>query len=185
MDTVQTICLAATGILMYRRDRNLRESGELLTNLNRDMNTRFLRQVKYLLVFYIGAAFMDWVAYYGARRMFDSGDLGCIKNQAMVVYTNSGATYMLYYTLLSYFYAITMWYIFFQIPKNYGMLKKFVNKGMHDVEDMSVRSSMKYGEDNVKTMVKELESDRAFNSKMFKNSQMLNGTLVEKGTNES
>ena len=88
MDTVQTICLAATGILMYRRDKNIRESGELLTSLNRDMNTRFLRQVKFLLVFYIGAAFMDWVAYYGARRMFDSEDLGCVKNQAMVVYTN-------------------------------------------------------------------------------------------------
>ena len=34
-------------------------------------------------------------------------------------------------------------------------------------------------------MVKELESDRVFNSKMFKNSQMLNGTLVEQGTSES
>ena len=50
------------------------------------------------------------------------------------------------------------------------MLKKFVNKGMHDVEEVSVRSSMKYGEDNVKTMVKELDGDRAFTNKMFKNS---------------
>ena len=50
------------------------------------------------------------------------------------------------------------------------MLKKFVNKGMHDVEEGSVRSSMRYGEDNVKTMVKELEGDRAFTNKMFKNS---------------
>ena len=56
---------------------------------------------------------MDWFAYYGARKMFESGDLGCIKDAAMVVYSNPGAGYMLYYSLLSYFYAIAMWYIFF------------------------------------------------------------------------
>lgn len=39
---------------------------------------------------------------------------------------------------------------------------------MPDILDMSVRSSMKLGEDDVKTLVKELESDRKFNSKMFK-----------------
>ena len=85
----------------------------MLTTLNQDMNTRFLRQVKFLILFYILAGFMDWFAYYGARKMFESGDLGCIKDAAMVVYSNPGAGYMLYYSLLSYFYAIAMWYIFF------------------------------------------------------------------------
>ena len=142
---------------MYRRDRKARESGELLTTLNHDMNKRFLRQVKYLIIFYIVAALMDWVAYYGARKMFASGDLRCVKDAAMIVKSNSGAGYMLYYSLLSYFYALSMWYIFFQIPKNHGMLKQFVQKeGMTDVEEISVRSSMKVVEDNVKTMVKEM-----------------------------
>ena len=37
------------------------------------------------------------------------------------------------------------------------MLKQFVKKeGMNDVEEISVRSSMKLVEDNVKTMVKEM-----------------------------
>jgi len=113
---------------------------------------------------------MDWAAYAGGKRMFDSGDLGCTDHNFMVVETNAGAGYMLYYSTISYFYAISMWYIFFQIPKNYGMLKKFksiiTQEKIPDVMNMSVRSSMKLDEDNLKTMVKELESDRKFNKSM-------------------
>ena len=51
------------------------------------------------------------------------------------------------------------------------MLRQFVQKeGMTDVEEISVRSSMKVVEDNVKTMVKEMQLDRSFNRKQFRNS---------------
>ena len=56
---------------------------------------------------------MDWAAYAGGKRMFASEDLWCTENNFMVVETNGGAGYMLYYSLLSFFYAIAMWYIFF------------------------------------------------------------------------
>ena len=127
---------------------------------------------------------MDWASYAGGKRMFATGGLGCTHKNFMVVETNGGAGYMLYYSLLSFFYAISMWYIFFQIPKNYGMLKKFTRRDkMPDILDMSVRSSMKLGEDDVKTLVKELESDRKFNSKMFKqNSQIINGSHLEQSS---
>ena len=121
------------------------------------MNVRFLHQVKFLIAFYIFTAFMDWAAYAIGKKVFKSGDIGCTDKDFMVVETNSGATYMLYYSILSFFYAISMWYIFFQIPKSHGMLKRFKKtERIPDVLDITARSSMHLGEEDVKTMVREL-----------------------------
>ena len=120
------------------------------------MNDRFMHQVKYLIVFYIFAAFMDWAAYAGGKRNFQVGHLGCTDADFMVVETEKGAAYMLYYSILSYIYAFSMWFIFFQVPKNYGMLKKFHKIDKTDIDALSLRSSMVGAEDNVKTMVREI-----------------------------
>ena len=77
------------------------------------MNARFMHQVKFLIVFYIFASFMDWAAYAGGKAMFHSGDITCTEKDFLVIETNGGAGYMLYYSSLSFFYAISMWYIFF------------------------------------------------------------------------
>ena len=124
---------------------------------------------------------MDWAAYAGGKKMFQSGDIGCTKKDFMVVETNGGATYMLYYSMLSFFYAISMWYIFFQIPKSHGMLKRFKKtENIPNVLDITARSSMHLGEEDVKTMVRELEADQKFNKKMFKqNSQIINNSELE------
>ena len=108
--------------------------------------------MKYLIVFYIFAAFMDWAAYAGGKRNFQVGHLGCTEADFMVVETEKGAAYMLYYSILSYLYAFAMWFIFFQVPKNYGMLKKFQKIDKTDIDALSLRSSMIGAEDNVKTM---------------------------------
>ena len=64
------------------------------------------------------------------------------------------------------------------------MLKKFHKIDKTDIHDISLRRSMQLGEDDVKTLVKELESDRKFHRSLLKqNSQIINGSTVDNLTN--
>ena len=60
LDTAQTLALTTAGCMMFKSINNNRQSDSLLNELKEDMNDRFTHQVKYLIVFYIFAAFMDW-----------------------------------------------------------------------------------------------------------------------------
>jgi len=85
---------------------------------------------------------------------------------------------MLYYSILSYFYAFAMWFIFFQVPKNYGMLNKFHKVDKTDIDALSLRSSMVGAEDNLKTMVREMSQDEKFHKTMKRKSQIINGSTL-------
>ncbi len=68
---------------------------------------------------------------------------------------------MIFYSMVEYMYAIFMWYIFYQVPKRYGvMLRRSVDR-VNPIGDESALI-MASDEEKLKTVVRELEHDRRF-----------------------
>ena len=68
---------------------------------------------------------------------------------------------MLVFTIITYTYAMFMWYVFYQVPKKFGVVTR---RSVDDVADMigTGDTSIMMDEENLKTVVRELEHDRRF-----------------------
>ena len=79
----------------------------------------------------------------------------------MLVNSNLGAFYMFSLACSYYAYALVMWYIFFMVPSRFGQVSRL------DVEQLGIvgrESELLHlnDEENLKTVVRELEHDRRF-----------------------
>ena len=64
-----------------------------------------------------------------------------------------------------YIYAVFMWYTFYQIPKRYGVVSR---RNVDDIDGLlmpACDTSVYMDEENLKTVVRELEHDRRFTKK--------------------
>ena len=78
----------------------------------------------------------------------------------ILVNSEMGALFMLTDSIAIYFYAIFMWYVFYAVPKKYGVVN---HRAVDDVDMIGPgNNSIVIDEENVKMVVRELEYDRHF-----------------------
>lgn len=78
----------------------------------------------------------------------------------ILVNSEMGALFMLSDSIAIYFYAIFLWYVFYAVPKKYGVVSR---RAVDDVDMIGPgHNSIMIDEENVKMVVRELEYDRHF-----------------------
>ena len=92
--------------------------------------------MKFLAGFYVLCFILDWVEFLVGKHVVNSIDILCYNQIDILVNTNLGAFYMLCLSLIHYFYSITMWYVFYKVPRNLGVvsnrnLEKIGTEGDH------------------------------------------------------
>ena len=78
----------------------------------------------------------------------------------ILINSEMGALFMLSDSISIYFYAIFMWYVFYAVPKKYGVVSR---RAVDDVDMIGAgNKSIMIDEENMKMVVRELEYDRHF-----------------------
>jgi len=65
---------------------------------------------------------MDWVLLMTGKMSIRNNHILCIKQKKILVNSNLGGLYMLCFSISSYTYALFMWYVFFYVPRKYGVV---------------------------------------------------------------
>ena len=122
---------------------------------------RFRFQMTLLAVFYTVCTFVDWIMFLSGKATIHNKEILCYKENYVLVNSNLGGLYMLVFTIITYTYAMFMWYVFYQVPKKFGVVTR---RSVDDVADMigTGDTSIMMDEENLKTVVRELEHDRRF-----------------------
>ena len=128
-------------------------------------------QMRSLAIFYLICCVTDWAVLFGGIMAVESNDLICYEHGTLFVNSNLGGFYMLFFSLQTYFYAIYMWYTFYQVPKKHGQINQ---RRVDDLEMLGDQSTILMGEENLKTVVREFEHDRRFTKRQQ--------TIQSKGT---
>ena len=125
-----------------------------------DPSNRFYYQMKLLSGFYVYCTCMDWIIFTTGRLAIQTNNLVCFRNNMILINSEMGALFMLSDSLSIYFYAIFMWYVFYAVPKKYGVVSR---RAVDDVDMIGAgHNSIMIDEENVKMVVRELEYDRHF-----------------------
>ena len=118
--------------------------------------------MKILACFYILVSFLDWLTFSTGKAALNRGDLLCYGETIILVNSNMGAFYMVFLSLSYYGYALTLWYVFYWVPSKFGHVTRFKVEDVGlDVHDESQMLQLE-DEENLKTVVRELEHDRQF-----------------------
>ena len=116
--------------------------------------------MKWLTIFYIICVAIDWIMLTTSHVAIKNQDLICYKDTFVLLNSNMGSLYMWAFCLVLYFYALFMWYIFYFVPRKYGVVQR---RTVDDVDMLGHDSTyILENEDNLKTVVRELEHDRRF-----------------------
>ena len=117
--------------------------------------------MKFLACFYVLCFVLDWVEYLAGSKVLHTDNILCYHGIDILVNTNLGAFYMLFLSLIHYFYSMTMWYVFYKVPQNLGVVS---NRNLEKIgtEGDTSRASIIRNDDNLTTIVRELEHDREF-----------------------
>jgi hypothetical protein len=60
--------------------------------------------------------------YFLGEEAISSGGLICMQKQYLIVATNTGAAYFLFYTFTILLYSVVMYYVFYKIPFKYNLV---------------------------------------------------------------
>lgn len=123
--------------------------------------------MKLLAGFYVVCAFIDWLTFYMGRVALTRGDLICYDRNVVLVNSNLGALYMLFLSLVYYSYAMFMWFTFYQIPKKFGQVTRFTVDDVGFALGNESTMHILENEENLKTVVRELEHDRQFTKRQL------------------
>ena len=115
--------------------------------------------MKLLAFFYTITTFIDWIMHEAGKASIRNKDLLCYNKDYIIVNTNLGGLFMLFFTITAYFYALFMWYVFYYIPKKQGVVQ---DRNVEDLESIRSNSMILLDEENVKTVIRELDYDRKF-----------------------
>ena len=108
----------------------------------------------------------DWIIFTTGRKTLREEDLYCYNDELILVMTNLGALYMLVFTCQIFCYAIFMWFVFYFVPMKAGMVSR---RTVADLEMLGHDSTVIIeNEENLKTVVRELEHERKFVKKQIK-----------------
>ena len=159
--------MIATAISLTRQSDRVRRQGSVLTSresqISTDPNSRFGFQLKIFAYFYAAAAVIDWLIYFTGAIAIKNKDLLCYNKSVIVVNSNLGGFYMLAFSFVEYFYALFMWYAFYYVIRKYGGVTR------RSVDDVGILldgdTTIVENEENLKTVVRELEHDRRFTKK--------------------
>lgn len=136
--------------------------------------------MKMLAIFYMVCTCIDWIMFVGGEAALNNKDILCYDNSIMLVNSNMGSFYMLFFSLSCYFYAFFMWYTFYQVPKKFGVVSR---RSVDDVAMLGDESAIIHDEENLKAVVRELDNDRRFikqqqNKKFQKDSNSDHGSHI-------
>lgn len=114
-----------------------------------------------LASFYAVCTIIDWLMFFGGKIAIANKDLLCYKKTVLLVNSNLGGLYMLSFAVSVYIYAMFMWYTFYQVPKRYGVV---THRDVSDLGGMTPGndSSIILDEENLKSVIRELDNDRRF-----------------------
>ena len=117
--------------------------------------------MKLLAIFYSICTVLDWVMFLAGRASVTNNDLICYKKTVILVNTNLGGLYMLAFSILAYIYATFMWYVFYNVPRSMGLV---TSRTVDDIGGLirSHTGSIYENEENIKTVIRELDYDRKF-----------------------
>jgi hypothetical protein len=82
-----------------------------------------LKQTRFLSVFYIGFSLTDLLMMGLGNLLFkENKDFNCLSESTVVAKNTGGAFYLLFYSILLLLYSLTLWFIFYRIPADFGLV---------------------------------------------------------------
>lgn len=109
------------------------EEGNKLTHDEDDRLFECLEvQIKRLAIFYLAFAFIDLMLL-GIGNIVDNNDrfaFECLYDWYFLVVANEGVWFNLFHSLFFYVFSIIIWYIFYRLPYNYGLIRKTNTKDL-------------------------------------------------------
>jgi len=75
-----------------------------------------------MTVFYFCSSICDWFYLWGGKKELVNGGLICINHAFMIPTDATGSLILLFYTLVSYSYAVVVLYVFYFLPKKSGLV---------------------------------------------------------------
>lgn len=121
--------------------------------------------MKILAGFYAVCTMIDWVMFLGGKTAINNSDLLCFDKTILLVNSNLGGLYMLAFGVSVYTYAMFMWFTFYQVPKRFGVVQRRHVDEIGDIPAPNSDTSIYIDEENLKTVVRELDYDRRFTRK--------------------
>ena len=108
---------------------------------------------------------IDWMMFLGGKKSISNSDLICYDKTILLVNSNLGSLYMLSFGVSVYTYAMFMWFTFYQVPKRFGVVSRRHVDDVGGTVTPGCDTSIYLDEENLKTVVRELDYDRRFTRK--------------------
>jgi hypothetical protein len=135
IDILQSILILISSyfIMDFLKKRKVEEGKKLGGSDDDDKMFECLEiQIKRLAIFYLAFSFIDLMLL-GIGNIIDSNArtaFECLHGWYFLVLTNSGVWFNLFHCLFFYFFSIIIWYIFYRLPYNYGLIMKMNTKSL-------------------------------------------------------
>lgn len=123
LDSVQSMMIVAAVYLSWRHEKKQNRAQSVLDDSQTSIDPLQKRvnvQMAIIAIFYLCALAFDWTIYEVGNYQLQKGDLVCSRWETLQPTDSNGSLYMFWYTILTYLYALVMWFTFYRIPKKYG-----------------------------------------------------------------
>jgi len=80
------------------------------------------KQIYSVSVFYAISILTDYINHLLSEQVLENNDIICAQNHYLIVHSEKGGVYMLYYTFTVILYSLVMLYVFYRLPMKYNMV---------------------------------------------------------------
>lgn len=111
-------------------------------------------------VFYLMASVADWIFIILGKHEMERRSLLCVNHRFIVVNDGYGSLSLLFYTLVTYSYAVVMLFVFYHLPKKSGLV---LDMGLGG--DLLIRESSKSmvsQEKNAREFIRAMQGEERF-----------------------
>ena len=85
-----------------------------------------------MAIFYMAFALADLMLLSVGNTFYKDGkEYLCLYTWYLISQTNSGSWYLLFHEIFYYLFSVLIWYIFYKIPDNHGLIKKLTTKDLY------------------------------------------------------
>lgn len=89
---------------------------------NKEQDQLFTSQMQTIAIFYFVSVWLQTLLYLLGYDAIENGEILCASKQFLIIHSEMGGLYMLFYTICLFGYSIIMWYVFYRLPFKNNMV---------------------------------------------------------------
>lgn len=120
--------------------KELKEEKLEVNEVKSQQDACLLKQINFIGGFYIFNLAANIALFVLGKTVITDDLIKCVKDSYLMVQTELGAVYLLFYSSMILLYSIAMWYIFYKIPFNHGLVA-FERIGMQKITHVYIQAN--------------------------------------------